>query len=121
MNAIATLSLLFYPPERFLLQTSAFSLKSTSSMNLSTSLEISLLSVIPLNDANSSRCSRTVRVSKRMSCYGHTPRKVLIYSICVSISNPLTSAHPSVIESRPLSIDNVVVFPAPLCPSKTKI
>jgi len=49
MKAIATLSFRFYPPERFLLHTSALSLKSTSPINFSTSALMSLLSEIPLN------------------------------------------------------------------------
>lgn len=68
MKAIATLSFRFYPPERFLLYTSALSFKPTSPINFSTSLLMSVLSDIPLYLANSSRCSLTVSTSKRTLC-----------------------------------------------------
>lgn len=59
INAMATESLLFWPPDKFLLKSSAFSYKSTSYMAFSTASGI-LDSSIPLNTANISKCSLTV-------------------------------------------------------------
>ena len=37
------------------------------------------------------------------------------------MSFPKTSAYPEVGSSNPVRIDNVVVFPAPLCPNSANI
>ena len=76
---------------------------------------------VPLNEANKRRCSSAVSISKRTSCYGQTPSIVLIVSISLKISCPNTSALPDVGCNRPVNIERVVVFPAPLCPNKAKI
>ena len=70
---------------------------------------------------NSSRCSFGVNWSNKISNCGHTPIVFLISSISSNISRLKTEAVPEVAGYIPVRIDIVVVFPAPLCPSKAKI
>ena len=96
INAIATESLLFYPPERFLDSTLVLSTKSTSFMAYKIS-SWNLEDSTPLKVAKSLRCSITLRSANKTSCYGQNPIKDLIFSISVSTSYPKASAHPVVI------------------------
>lgn len=47
-------------------------------------------------EAKSSRCSRTVRLSNRMSCWGHTPSSILIVDKSVCMFLPLMMMAPEV-------------------------
>mmetsp|Transcript_6251 Transcript_6251/g.8287 ORF Transcript_6251/g.8287 Transcript_6251/m.8287 type:complete len:124 (-) Transcript_6251:15-386(-) len=67
MNAIATHSFLFMPPESEELNVSIFSSRPTSRTRALTKVEI-LSFGIPLIKANITRCSRTVIQGKRIFC-----------------------------------------------------
>jgi len=73
---------------------------------------------VPLNELKSFKWSSGVKKSNNTSCYGHTPRIFLKSSIPPKILFPNTSAWPSVGSNKPVSIEIVVVFPAPLCPRR---
>lgn len=68
-----------------------------------------------------SKCSFTVSLSKSTLCCGQSPRLSRIASISVSILLPSTWAEPEVGGKRPVKMDIVVVFPAPLWPSNAVI
>lgn len=68
-----------------------------------------------------SKCSLTVSLSNRTLCWGHSPRLSRMASISVNILLPFMWAEPDVGGKRPVRIDMVVVFPAPLWPSKAVI
>ena len=68
-----------------------------------------------------SKCSFTVSLSKRTLCCGHSPKLSRMASMSVNILWPLIWAEPDVGGKRPVRIDMVVVFPAPLWPSKAVI
>jgi hypothetical protein len=76
---------------------------------------------VPLNEANNLKCSSGVSNSNNTSCYGHTPNIILTSCIYSKILIPKTSAYPFVGSISPVSIDIVVVFPAPLWPSNANI
>ncbi len=131
MKAMPVESLLLWPPERFLLNSLVFSFKFRSAIIFNTSTSIRAGS-LPLNTANSSRCSFTVSSSNRMSNYGHTPISLRTSSIWLSMSFPKIEALPEEKLSSPVNIDIVVVLPkiyillkllipAPFPPSNTKI
>ena len=67
------------------------------------------------------RCSSTVISSKRTSCWGHRPRSDLTPSMSTQMSWPLTTAVPDVGGKSPVSMEIVVVLPAPLWPSRAVI
>jgi len=75
----------------------------------------------PLKVAKSLKCSITLKSGKRTLCYGQNPMIFLISSISFSTSNPKASAQPEVMSSNPVSMEIVLVFPAPFCPSNAKI
>ena len=52
---------------------------------------------------------------------GQTPMDSLTLASSFESENPLMYASPAVGFSRPVSMEMVVLFPAPLCPSKQKI
>mmetsp|Transcript_45801 Transcript_45801/g.71700 ORF Transcript_45801/g.71700 Transcript_45801/m.71700 type:complete len:200 (-) Transcript_45801:1346-1945(-) len=120
MNAMATLSFRFCPPERFLARKSLFSVRPTSTISFSTSAAAAARGT-PLQAANSARCSRTVSAGYSTSCCGHTPSVRRMNFICVNTSRPWMKAAPPVGASRPVSIEIVVVLPAPLWPSSAVI
>ena len=68
-----------------------------------------------------SRCSLTDSLSKSTLCCGHSPRLSLMASMSVIILFPLMCAVPEDAGNKPVSIDIVVVFPAPLCPNRAVI
>ena len=68
-----------------------------------------------------SKCSLTVSLSKSTLCCGQSPRLSRIASISVSMLLPSTCAEPEVGGNRPVKMDIVVVFPAPLWPSNAVI
>lgn len=70
---------------------------------------------------NNSKCSLTVSRSKRTLCCGQSPKLSRIDSMSVSILFPLTCAEPEEGGKRPVRMDIVVVFPAPLWPSNAVI
>lgn len=60
----------------------------------------------------------TVRVGQSMSNCGHTPRLWRMLFISVETSIPSTNAMPPLLLIIPVSMEMVVVLPAPLWPSK---
>lgn len=121
IKAIPTDSLRFWPPERVDASWNYTSSNSTALTILSTLLKTSNWVFLHLRAQKSSRCSRTVRKSKRTLCCGQTPRFSLSYYMLSKISKPSTVAWPSVGSISPVNILIVVVFPAPLCPNSAKI
>lgn len=92
INAMPTDNLLFYPPDKFLDNSLVFSVRSKSSIIFFTYSARSLgltplfyniyfINYKPLKALNRNKCSSTVRLSKRISCYGQTPIKCRISSI----------------------------------------
>lgn len=75
-----------------------------------------LFDVRPLSLLKKYRCSLTVNSSNRMLCCGHSPKLSRTLFISVLILQPPTKAVPEVGGIIPVSIDIVVVFPAPLWP-----
>lgn len=76
---------------------------------------------MPLKEANNLKCSSGVSRSKRTSCYGQTPSIILNSFIFSNIFFPKTLALPYCGSINPVSIDKVVVFPAPLWPRSANI
>ena len=68
-----------------------------------------------------SRCSFTVNRSNSTLCWGQSPKLSLIASISVIILFPSMWAEPEEGGNKPVNIDIVVVFPAPLCPRRAVI
>mmetsp|Transcript_34797 Transcript_34797/g.63335 ORF Transcript_34797/g.63335 Transcript_34797/m.63335 type:complete len:200 (-) Transcript_34797:129-728(-) len=120
MKAMPTLSLRFCPPESDLAFLFRFSVRPTSTIIFSTA-PFRAARGTPLKTAYIRRCSRTVRSGYRMSCCGHTPSVRRMNFICVNTSRPWMKAAPPVGASRPVSIEIVVVLPAPLWPSSAVI
>uniref|UniRef100_A0A1X7TTD6 Uncharacterized protein n=1 Tax=Amphimedon queenslandica TaxID=400682 RepID=A0A1X7TTD6_AMPQE len=69
---------------------------------------------VTLSLAKKLKCSDTVSLSNRTLCCGQIPKLYRIKSISLTTSSPLIAALPSVGGYNPVSIDIVVVFPAPL-------
>ena len=65
-----------------------------------------------------SKCSITVRLLNKMLYCGHKPKDFRISGSASLISKSLIYAVPAVGGITPVSIENVVLFPAPLWPSK---
>mmetsp|Transcript_48840 Transcript_48840/g.119012 ORF Transcript_48840/g.119012 Transcript_48840/m.119012 type:complete len:200 (+) Transcript_48840:1000-1599(+) len=118
---MATLRRRFIPPEKAPARWCALSVRRTSSMRRSASVE-SEAKEMPLIAPKSSRCCLAERLSQRMSNCGHTPIIFLTRAIpaAVAILCPSTSALPLVGGRKPVSILIVVDFPAPLGPSRAK-
>lgn len=70
--------------------------------------------------AMSSRFSRTLRCSATAVCCGETLMRSLILAPSVSTDLPSTYESPLVGRVNPVSIDIVVVLPAPFTPSSAK-
>mmetsp|Transcript_15945 Transcript_15945/g.46138 ORF Transcript_15945/g.46138 Transcript_15945/m.46138 type:complete len:210 (-) Transcript_15945:2010-2639(-) len=68
----------------------------------------------------SSKCSRTVRRSRRASCCGQYPRSRRTLHCSATQSKPPTVAAPPEGSTAPVSMFKVLVFPAPLLPRKPK-
>mmetsp|Transcript_11049 Transcript_11049/g.16441 ORF Transcript_11049/g.16441 Transcript_11049/m.16441 type:complete len:251 (-) Transcript_11049:1514-2266(-) len=121
IKAMASDSLRFWPPERFLAGVLRLSSRSTCWIFSSTAAWISALSESPLKRQNIRRCSSTVSSLKSTSCWGHTPNFLRISLMSDLKLRLLTVMSPAVGLSSPVSIEIVVVLPAPLWPSKAKI
>ena len=63
----------------------------------------------PLRTAYSRRCSRTVSIGYRMSCWGHTPSEFLMLDISPITSLPTMKALPPVVGVMPVSMASSVV------------
>mmetsp|Transcript_8940 Transcript_8940/g.8835 ORF Transcript_8940/g.8835 Transcript_8940/m.8835 type:complete len:204 (-) Transcript_8940:1262-1873(-) len=120
MKAIPTDNFLFCPPDRVLEYALRFSVNPTLCIIFSTSSFRSAL-LVPLNVANSCKCSSTVNISNRISCWGQTPRFFLIAAISVLISSPSMVADPAEGGVSPVNMEIAVVLPAPLCPKRAVI
>mmetsp|Transcript_23468 Transcript_23468/g.65510 ORF Transcript_23468/g.65510 Transcript_23468/m.65510 type:complete len:209 (-) Transcript_23468:2095-2721(-) len=123
-NAMATESLRFMPPLRFLENVLRFSCKATSSMLWSIFSSASwadILLYIPLILAKNWTCSLTVSMGKRQSCCKQMPISCRMEVMLVRMSLPPMVAYPSVGAIIPVNMLIVVVFPAPLCPSRAVI
>ena len=115
-RARPTESLRFWPPESYFARLSCFSFRSSYLIKLSISAPLD-----PLNIANISKCSLTVKSSNNTSCCGHTPIIPLKKSISLLKSLPKRVTLPPLISYNPVRIEIKVVFPAPLCPRSEKI
>ena len=120
INAIASESFLFYPPERFLARAYLLEVKFKSSRSWFICALTLWLGVF-FKLANNIKCSSTVKFSKRTSCYGHTPIISWRTSKSRKASRPKVSISPDVASTIPVIIYIVVVFPAPLCPKRANI
>ena len=109
-------SLLFYPPDSTLAKAFYFSNRPNSDINLIDSFFI-VLESIPLKAPITLKCSATVSSLKRISLYGHKPT---IFEACY-LFKPNMLIYPEEGCSIPVSIDIVVVFPAPFYPSNANI
>ena len=118
-NAIANESLRFCPPLRLPVGTSNFSNRATSATASTTAFLVSA-ERMPPNAAYSVRCSRTVIIGHRTSNCGHIPSDARIAGMSVLMLRLLMNASPPVASSMPVSMEMVVVFPAPLCPSNAE-
>ena len=116
-NAIARDNLRFWPPERFPVGVSSFSSSATSATACTTASRNSLRG-IPPNAAYSVKCSRTVIIGQSTSNWGQIPKLARIVDMSVLIDLPLIKASPPVLSSIPVSMEIVVVLPAPLWPNK---
>jgi hypothetical protein len=67
------------------------------------------------------RFSQTVSWRSRVFCWETIPLSCLARAGCAAISTPARNARPDVGTTRVVSIPAVVVFPAPLGPSRPKI
>ena len=117
MNAIASESFLRCPPDRSPVLYASFSESATSFTAAITSRPIIFFG-IPPNAAYSSRCSFTVSVGHRTSNCGQIPSDARIVGMSVLIDRPFIFASPPLALSMPVRMLIVVVFPAPLCPSR---
>ena len=118
-NAMANESLRFCPPLKLPVGTSNFS-NSATSATASTTARFVSSDFIPPNAAYSVRCSRTVIIGHRTSNCGHMPKLARIAGMSVLMLRLLMNASPPVASSMPVSMEIVVVFPAPLCPSNAE-
>eukprot|EP00732_Lithocolla_globosa_P002376 Lithocolla_globosa_v1_NODE_1541_length_2496_cov_46.810324.p3 type:complete len:186 gc:universal NODE_1541_length_2496_cov_46.810324:1888-1331(-) len=110
----------FMPPLKVptaLLPTSS----NATSCSLSTTVFSTSSAGTFLSSHQISNISLAVRSFHRMSCCGHTPRKLRMTSMSAWMSSPNMSALPRLAFSMPVSMLMVVVFPAPLCPNKERI
>mmetsp|Transcript_20686 Transcript_20686/g.73051 ORF Transcript_20686/g.73051 Transcript_20686/m.73051 type:complete len:589 (+) Transcript_20686:2875-4641(+) len=115
VSASATDRRRFMPPLNEPANASATCINSTSPSRSRTSCSTSAGGT-PLRPANISMCSRAVSESQMTSCCGHTPSSLRMPLTSWPSDLPNTSASPSVLRSRPVSMLSVVVLPAPLCP-----
>mmetsp|Transcript_9592 Transcript_9592/g.24337 ORF Transcript_9592/g.24337 Transcript_9592/m.24337 type:complete len:207 (-) Transcript_9592:1561-2181(-) len=120
MKAMATLSLRASPPLSSPAGQSSLSLSPTSCTAAHTA-SVASVPVSPLMAAYSHRWSRTLMVGHKMSNWGHRPRLRRISAMSLSMERPLTVALPLLAWSMPVRTEIVVVFPAPLCPSRAVI
>mmetsp|Transcript_61217 Transcript_61217/g.122721 ORF Transcript_61217/g.122721 Transcript_61217/m.122721 type:complete len:232 (+) Transcript_61217:282-977(+) len=74
---------------------------------------------MPFSLANSSKCSRPVRLSQSTSCCGHTPMTLVIKCISCFTDMPKMVQSPPDSGINPVSMLKVVDFPAPLWPNST--
>mmetsp|Transcript_19975 Transcript_19975/g.36281 ORF Transcript_19975/g.36281 Transcript_19975/m.36281 type:complete len:217 (-) Transcript_19975:1716-2366(-) len=118
---MATDSFRFIPPLKSLENVFLFSNNATSSMLVSTDCSNSSFDFLkwrPLTFAKNSMCSLTVRSGKRQSCCKQIPTPSRMSLICVRMSFPATKAVPDEGATIPVSMEMVVVLPAPLCPKR---
>mmetsp|Transcript_37688 Transcript_37688/g.63426 ORF Transcript_37688/g.63426 Transcript_37688/m.63426 type:complete len:286 (+) Transcript_37688:679-1536(+) len=113
-------SLRFCPPDSDDTNESVFSSRPTSCSSSVISWS-TYCGGMPVKVAYNRMCSFTVSSGHRMSNCGHTPRLLRMASISVRMSIPSISARPSSGASPPVSMEMVVVLPAPLCPKRHEI
>ena len=99
--------------------TSSFSKSATSATAATTASCVSAAGKPP-NDAYRTRCSRTVIIGQSTSNCGQIPSDARIAGMSVLMDLPLMRASPPVASSMPVSMEMVVVLPAPLCPSNAE-
>eukprot|EP01137_Pigoraptor_chileana_P029005 Opistho-2@13609 len=119
-RARPTDSLRFIPPESVWAFALILSERWRSSMICRHSASTRSLST-PLKPQKSWQCSMTVRDSSRQLYCGTKPRLWRMLSMPSRMLAPFTNASPDDGGKRPVSMDMVVVLPAPLCPSSAVI
>ena len=112
-RAINNCNFLFYPPDRVEAKASFFFSIETRGNILSIYSEI-WLGVISLMPQKYCRFSATVSYKIRTSSWGQMPVILFNYSLCLKRSNWKTCPCPDVGLRNPVSIEMVVVLPAPL-------
>mmetsp|Transcript_6132 Transcript_6132/g.22527 ORF Transcript_6132/g.22527 Transcript_6132/m.22527 type:complete len:203 (+) Transcript_6132:3496-4104(+) len=112
MNASATDSLRFCPPDSALVRQVSFSCRSTCVRQRSASASHSLLGM-PLIAQTRFTCSATVKSGHRMSNCGHTPMLRRMPFSCVRRFIPYMEALPEVAWIIPHRHEMVVLLPAP--------
>ena len=120
MNAIATLSFRFCPPDSISEYTSFLSTRSTFASIRSTSPS-TFADGTPFSAAKNRRCSAHVSPLHRMLCCGQKPISDRTSRSWSRTDFPYTVQSPSDTDSIPVIMFIVVVLPAPLCPSSTVI
>ena len=119
-SAIDTDSLRLLPPESDPDYLSLSTVRPTS-LTMSSISFVFLAGSPPLSSKKRSRCSIGVKSSNKTSCWGHTPINWRTSCMSLNTSRSKTEAFPSVGTIRPVSIEIVVVLPAPFWPSSAKI
>mmetsp|Transcript_25722 Transcript_25722/g.35378 ORF Transcript_25722/g.35378 Transcript_25722/m.35378 type:complete len:238 (+) Transcript_25722:266-979(+) len=110
----------FIPPDRADASTYLFSVNPTSLITLSTE-SCNRYPYNPLILPKNSRCSCTVKQGNNTLYCGHTPVIWRIAGKSPAKDLPYICTLPAVASTSPVSVEIVVVFPAPLCPSKQVI
>lgn len=108
MNAMPTESFRFCPPERVLLYAWRFSVSPTLWIMVSTSAGMEAVGT-PLNAANMTKCSSTVKSGNKISCCGQTPSSLRTAFMSVRIECPMIVASPASGANNPVNIDTTVV------------
>mmetsp|Transcript_118809 Transcript_118809/g.379002 ORF Transcript_118809/g.379002 Transcript_118809/m.379002 type:complete len:206 (+) Transcript_118809:3456-4073(+) len=118
-SAIATFNFLFMPPERD--EAGAFLLKFNSTFSKTSSQELMVTSrESPIKVPKRWMCSSTVSVSQSTLCCMQKPIWLRTTARSSGSQCPSTRTSPAVCASIPVKIAIVVLFPAPLCPSRQK-
>ena len=113
-------SLRFWPPESASALVCVFSARVTCSRSVRIAASSSAPRR-PLSEPYSRRCCAGVSCAKIVLSCGHTPSDWRIATIAVRIESPSIHASPPSGGMSPVSIEMVVVLPAPFAPSSAVI
>mmetsp|Transcript_15258 Transcript_15258/g.32477 ORF Transcript_15258/g.32477 Transcript_15258/m.32477 type:complete len:285 (+) Transcript_15258:1877-2731(+) len=120
MSEMAKQSLRFCPPESCHASASARCVRPTLE-SISPTADSRLSPLRPLSEPKRRRWRRGERESKTTFVCGQTPTESLMARMCVRMESPSTVASPAEGGMRPVSIEMVVVLPAPFAPSSAEI